>query len=185
VKGKVDQQLLMFVCFLKKKTSNQGKKKRKESMKQGRKYKGDCTFQFQIHQKHIFKPLIKFTKIKFQNIYIIGGYKKSIRFYAKNPRPNKPKYQITWVNRTYKFILTIYTKIENKDLVWDNFLRFYELMTSRGELEAYVFETYLNLVDFVWSWGYYKKHKGIPLVGKDYIICPFNYKLGPGGVSSK
>jgi hypothetical protein len=22
-------------------------------------------------------------------------------------------------------------------------------------------------------------------VGKDYIICPFNYKLGPGGVSSK
>lgn len=132
MKGKVDQQLLMFVCFLKKKTSNQGKKKRKESMKQGRKYKGDCTFQFQIHQKHIFKPLIKFTKIKFQNIYIIGGYKSLLDFIAKNPRPNKPKYQITWVNRTYKFILTIYTKIENKDLVWDNFLRFYELMTSKG-----------------------------------------------------
>jgi len=83
VKGKVDQQLLMFVCFFKKKTSNQGKKKRKESMKQGRKYKGDCTFQFQIHQKHIFKPLIKFTKIKFQNIYIIGGYKSLLDFMLK------------------------------------------------------------------------------------------------------
>jgi hypothetical protein len=31
VKGKVDQQLLMFVCFLKKKTSNQGKKRGKKA----------------------------------------------------------------------------------------------------------------------------------------------------------
>lgn len=76
------------------------------------------------------------------------------------------------MNHTYKFILTTYTKIEDKD-VWDDFLGFYELMTSRGELEAYVFETYFNLVDFVWPWGYYKKHKCIPLVGKDYI-CPSN-----------
>jgi hypothetical protein len=57
-------------------------------------------------------------------------------------------------------------------------------MTLRGELEAYVFKTYLNLMDFVWSWGYNKKHKGIPLMGKDYI-CPSNWRIGPRGVSSK
>ncbi len=40
-------------------------------------------------------------------------------------------------------------------------------MISRGELEAYAFETYHDLVNFVWSWGDYKKNKGIPLVGND------------------
>ncbi len=84
---------------------------------------------------------------------------KSIRFDAKYPRPKKAKYQITWVNCTHKFNLTTYTKIENKDLVWEDFSRFYELMTSKGELEAYVFETYPNLVDFVWSWDDHKKYK--------------------------
>jgi len=53
-------------------------------MKQGRKYKGACTFQFQIHQKHIFRPLIKFTKIKFQNICIIGGYESLLNFMLKS-----------------------------------------------------------------------------------------------------
>jgi len=31
----------------------------------------------------------------------------------------------------------------------EDFSRFYELMISKGELEAYVFETYLDLVNFV------------------------------------
>ncbi len=70
---------------------------------------------------------------------------------AKNLKPKKPKYQITWVNYTYKFILTTYTLIENKGLVWEDFSRFYELMTSKGELKSYDFETYLNLANFVWS----------------------------------
>ncbi len=71
------------------------------------------------------------------------------------------------MNHTYKFILTTCIKIKNKDLILEDFLGFYELMISRGELEAYAFETYHDLVNFVWSWGDYKKNKGIPLVGND------------------
>jgi hypothetical protein len=72
------------------------------------------------------------------------------------------------VNRTYKFISTTCIKTEDKDLMCEDFSGFYELI-SRGELEAYVFETYLDLTNFVWFWGDYKKNKGILLVGKDYI----------------
>jgi hypothetical protein len=53
--------------------------------------------------------------------------------------------------------------------VWEDFLGFYEVMTSRGEFEAYAFKTYLDLMDFVCSWGDYRKHKGIPLMGKLYM----------------
>jgi hypothetical protein len=53
------------------------------------------------------------------------------------------------------------------------FLRFYEFMISRGELEAYVFETYLDLTNFVWSWGDYKNNRNIPLMGKNHI-SPFS-----------
>jgi hypothetical protein len=61
----------------------------------------------------------------------------------------KPRYQIAWVKCTYKFILTTYIKIKDKDLVWEKILGLYEFMISRGELEAYVFETYLDLANFV------------------------------------
>jgi hypothetical protein len=64
------------------------------------------------------------------------------------------------VNHTYKFISTTCIKIEDKDLVWEDFIGFYELMISRGELEAYVFETYPDLTNFVWSWGDYKNFFG-------------------------
>jgi len=57
-------------------------------------------------------------------------------------------------------------------------------MISRGELEAYAFETYLDLTNFVWSWGDYKKNKDIPLVGNDYMGSS-NWNLGLGGASSK
>jgi hypothetical protein len=68
--------------------------------------------------------------------------------------------------------------------VCEDFSRFYELMISRGELEAYIFETYPDLANFAWSWGDYKKNKGIPLVGKDYIGSS-NWKFGLGRASSK
>jgi hypothetical protein len=45
--------------------------------------------------------------------------------------------------------LTTYIKIKDKDLVWEKILGLYEFMISRGELEAYVFETYLDLANFV------------------------------------
>jgi hypothetical protein len=82
------------------------------------------------------------------------------------------------------FIPITYIEIENKDLVWQDFSRFYEFMISGGELEVYVFETYLDLINFVWSWGDYMKNKGILLVGKDYI-CLSKLRLGLGRVSSK
>jgi hypothetical protein len=113
--------------------------------------------------KTYFQTFDKFHKKKFSTYLYYCWIQKSIRFDAKNPRPKKPKYQITWVNCTYKFILTTYTNIKDKDLVWEDFLGFYEFMTSRGD---------------------YKKHKGIFSVGKDYI-CPSNWRLGPEGASSK
>jgi hypothetical protein len=44
--------------------------------------------------------------------------------------------------------MTTYTNIKDKDLVWEDFSGFYELTTLRGELEAYAFKTYPNLMDF-------------------------------------
>jgi hypothetical protein len=88
------------------------------------------------------------------------------------------------LNHTYRFIPITCTKIENKDLVWQDFSRFYDFMISGGEIEAYVFETYHDLINFVWSWGDYRKNKGILLVGKDYI-CLSKLRLGLGRVSSK
>jgi hypothetical protein len=57
-------------------------------------------------------------------------------------------------------------------------------MISGGELEACVFETYLDLTNFVWSWGDYMKNKCILLVGKDCIGLS-RLRLGVGRVSSK
>ncbi len=88
------------------------------------------------------------------------------------------------MNHTYRFIPITYTEIENKDLVWQDFSRFYDFMISGGELEAYVFETYLDLTNFVWSWGDYMKNKGILLMGKDCIGLS-RLRLGLGRVSSK
>jgi len=53
--------------------------------------------------------------------------------------------------------------------VWEDFLGFCEFMISRGEHEAYVFETYPDLTNFGWFWGDYRKNKGITLVGKECI----------------
>ncbi len=53
--------------------------------------------------------------------------------------------------------------------MWEDFLGFYEFMISRGEHEAYVFETYPDLTNFGWFWGDYRKNKGITLVGKECI----------------
>jgi len=88
------------------------------------------------------------------------------------------------VNHTYKFISKTCIKTKNKDLVWEDFSRFYELMISMGELEASVFETYPNLTNFVWSWCNYKKNKGIPLEEKHYIGSS-NWKFGLRRASSK
>ncbi len=88
------------------------------------------------------------------------------------------------MNHIYKFISIACTKTENKDLVWEDFLRFYEFMISRGELEAYVFETYIDLTNFVWSWGDYMNNNGIPLMGKDHTI-PSSWRFDLRGASSK
>ncbi len=68
--------------------------------------------------------------------------------------------------------------------MWEDFSSFYEFMILGGEHEAYVFETYLDLTNFVWFWGDYKKNKGIPLVGKGYIGI-FRCKLGLRRASSR
>ncbi len=109
---------------------------------------------------------------------------KSIRSDVKYLRPKKPRYQIAWLNHTYRFIRIAYTEIENKDLVWEDFLGFYEFMILGGEVEAYVFETYPELMNFVWSWGDYRNNKGVLLVGKDCIGL-FRWRLGLGRASSK
>jgi hypothetical protein len=88
------------------------------------------------------------------------------------------------VNCIHKFIPIAYTKTEDKDVVLEDFLGLYEFMISRGELEAHVFETYLDLANFVWSWRDYMNNKGIPLVGKDYI-SPSSWRLDLGRASSK
>jgi len=65
-----------------------------------------------------------FDKLHKKNFFLYLYYwwiQKSTRFDAKYPRPKKPKYQITWVNRTYKFIMTTYTNVENKNLMWEDF----------------------------------------------------------------
>jgi hypothetical protein len=120
----------------------------------------------------------KIYKEKFEKFLYYCWIQKSIRTNFKGPRPKKPRYQITWVNCTYQFILIACTSTSDINLMWKNFSSFWDLISKDDELTSYAIEFYLDLIDFLWSWVDYKKDKCIRLLGKERIglTC---YMLGP------
>jgi hypothetical protein len=62
--------------------------------------------------------------------------------------------------------------------MWQDFSNFWDFINKNNKLTSYAIETYLDLIDFLWSWVDYRKDKGKPLLGKE-CIGPTCYKLGP------
>jgi len=68
-------------------------------------------------------------KDKFEKLLFYRWIQKSIQTNSKDPRPKRPRYQITWVNHMYRFILTVCTSTTDINLVWEDFSTFGILST--------------------------------------------------------
>jgi hypothetical protein len=124
------------------------------------------------------KVIDRIYKEKFEKFLYYRCIQKSIRTNSKDPRPKRPRYEITWVNDMYRFIPTICTSTIDINLMWEDFSNFWDFINKNNELTSNAIETYLDLIDFLWSWVDYRKDKGKPLLGKE-CIGPTCYKLGP------
>jgi hypothetical protein len=85
------------------------------------------------------------------------------------------------MNHTLQFVPTTCTNTSHVNLNWwDEFSYFHVLITSSTKLKFYALETYPNLINFLYFLFFFRKEKGIPIVGLEPIALIY-CKLGPRG----
>jgi hypothetical protein len=77
----------------------------------------------------------------------------------------RAKDQLSHINCIYIFFPTTCTSAQDIDLIWDDFLEFYNLNYFSVALLEHAIARFPNLLHFLDSWVVYKEEKGIPLVG--------------------
>jgi hypothetical protein len=83
--------------------------------------------------------------------------------------PSKRASQVNHINCSYIFLMITCTSTQDVDLVWDDFLEFYNLIYYSVALLEHAIARFPNLLHFLDSWVVYEKEKGIPLVGPKRI----------------
>jgi hypothetical protein len=81
-------------------------------------------------------------------------------------------------NQSLKFTPTSCTSTTNFNLVWDDFIDFYAIISSSEALESYSFLKYLILAYFLKYWDNYRRLDFTPCVNLDWMP-PSCWRLGP------
>jgi hypothetical protein len=68
------------------------------------------------------------------------------------------------MHQTLQFIPRICTYEIDINLKWEDFSYFHVLIILATKLKSHVFQAYPNLTNFLISWFFYNKEKGIPLM---------------------
>jgi len=106
-----------------------------------------------------------------------------ILIYSANVH-KKSKFNQATRNYSLTYTPIVCTQGIDQNLEWDDFKDFYALTTSTLELQAYAFETYLDLAHFLASWASYRKFKFVPLVGPNHTPSSC-WRLSPSKSTSQ
>jgi hypothetical protein len=77
--------------------------------------------------------------------------------------------QLNHINRSYTFLFTTCTTIEDVDLDWDDFTKFYKLLYYILTILEHDITKFLDLLHFLDSWVVYKKEKKNPWWGQNAL----------------
>jgi hypothetical protein len=99
---------------------------------------------------------------RFQNYLNYRWIQKSIIQNVASRSFKRARNQLNHINHSYTFFPIACTTIEDVDLNWNEFVKFYKLLQSIIAIHEHVIAKFPNLLHFLDFWVVYKEEKKYP-----------------------